>query len=368
MARRPFVSIIGPSGGNLVARLSDRLISATIVDQAGGESDTLTFVISISHPFPPAPPVGTRYMAAIGWSEGSARHAGIYTVQSVSIGGDAGSGYTMTVTCRSADYLDAMKTVDSEHFDNETVDKIFQQVAGRAGVSAMVDPELASIKLPYRLRWKQPPIDFLDDLATELGGTMKTAADRLLLMKRGAKRSASGAPFPPIIVPFDSQYGFDISIEARGEFKDLGGDWFDPIEGVLKSEQAVGIGSASRYLPVHLLPSQDEAKRAAEAIGREHARKSVSGFFSMAGNPHATAEAPVVPQGFGGEIDSLDIVCACATHEISFGDSGGWITTVDIESAASASGGKKAGGSGSGGGGDYVPSWEIPAGGPNAGG
>lgn len=366
MVRRPFVSITGPSGGNLVTRLGDRLISATIVDQAGGESDTLTFVVSISHPFPPGPPVGTRYSAAIGWSETGARHAGIYTVQSSAIGGDAGSGHTMTVTCRAADYLDTMKTVDSEHFDDQTVGAIFQQLAGRAGVSAVIDPELATIKLPYRLRWKQPPIDFLDDIAAEIGGTMKPAAERILLLKRGAKRSASGAPFPPIAVPFRDDFGFDVASESRGEFQELGGDWFDPVEGLLKSELASGIGRASRYLPVHLLPTQDEAKRAAESIGREHARKSVTGFFSMAGNPHATAEAPVVPQGYGGEIDSLDIVCACATHEVTFGENGGWITTVDIESAASAAGGRKGGGGGSSG--DYVPSWDVPAGGPNAGG
>lgn len=371
MARRPFVSISGPSGGNLVSRLGDRLQSVTIIDQAGGESDTLTFVVSVSHPFPAGPPVGTRYRAMVGWAETGARDAGIFTVQSPSIGGDPESGYAMTVTCRAADFLDTMKKVDSEHFDEETVGGIFRKLAGEAGVSAVVDPELAAIKLPYRLRWRQPSIDFLDDLAGEVGGTMKMAAGRLLMMKRGAKRSAGGTPFPPIVVPFADCHGFDLSIEARGEFKELVGDWFDPAEGILKSEMGTGVGEASRFLPVHIFPTQEEAKRAAEAIGREHARKSATGSFTIAGNADATAEAPVRPKGFGAEIDALDIVCASATHEITFGDNGGWLTTVDVESAgaASSSSSRKGGGSGGGGtGGNYDPGWDVPAGGPNAGG
>lgn len=367
MARTPFVSISGPSGGNLVTRLGDQLISVTIVDQAGGESDTLTFTVAVSHPFPAGPAVGTRYSASIGWSETGARMTGTYSVQNVSFAGDPEGGYAMTVTCRAADFLDTMKMVESEHFDDETVGSIFQKIAGRSGASAVVDPELASIKLPYRLRWKQPRIDFLDDIAAEIGGTMKPAAGKLLLMKRGGKRSASGKPLKPIIVPFEETYGFGVDIEARGEFNELAGEWFDPLEGLLKVEKGVGRGAASRFLPVHLFPSQEEAKRSAESLGREAARKSVSGSFTVAGNPDATAEAPVAPQGFGAEIDGLDIVCASATHEVSFGDNGGWITTIDIESAAdAASGGKKKGG-GSGNGKDYVPSWQVPAGGPNAG-
>lgn len=368
MARRPFVSISGPSGGNLVSRLGDRLQATTIVDQAGGESDTLSFVVSVSHPFPAGPPVGTRYRAMIGWAETGARDAGTYTVQSSSIGGDPDSGYAMTVTCRAADFLDAMKKVDSEHFDDDTVGAIFRKLAGEAGVSAVVDPELSSIKLPYRLRWRQPSIDFLDDIAGEVGGTMKMQAGRLLMMKRGAKRSAGGTPFPPIIIPFRECYGFDISVEARGEFKELVGDWFDPLEGVLKSELGAGVGEASRFLPVHLFPTQEEAARAAEAAGREHARKSVTGSFTVGGNPDATAEAPVQPTGFGGEIDGLDIVCASATHEVTFGDNGGWLTTIDIESAGAESGSRSRGGRGSGSGGNHDPGWEVPAGGPNAGG
>ena len=364
MARRPFVSIIGPSGGNLVTRLGDALVSVKIVDQAGAKSDTAEFTVRIHHPFPAGPPKGTRYMVSIGWSEQGARLAGIFTVQTVSIGGDPEGGYQMKVTCRASDYIDAMKKVDSGHFDDETVGGIFDKIAGDAGIMALVDPELAAIKIPYRLRWNHPAVDSPDDIAREKGGTLKRAGGKLPCLRRGGKRSAGGTPFPPIVVPFDKDYGFEISIESRGEFKDLGGDWFDPLDGVLKLADGTGIGEASRYLPVHPFATEDEARRGAAAAGREQARKRISGSFEMAGNPLATAEAPVVPQGYGPEIDGLDIVCSSAEQSVDFGDSGGWVTTVEVESAGEAAAKKKKGGSGALP--DLGADWEIPAGGENA--
>ncbi len=365
MARRPFVSIIGPSGGNLVIRLGDALISVKIVDQAGAKSDTLEFTVRIHHPFPAGPPEGTRYVVNIGWSQEGARLAGIYTVQTTSIGGDAEDGYEMKVTCRAADFIDTMKKVDSDFFDDETVGSIFSRIAGDAGMVAVVDPELAAIKIPYRLRHNQSAVDFLDDLAGENGGTLKLAGGKLLCMKRGGRRSAGGTPFPPIVIPFDQDYGFEVSIESRGAFKDLGGDWFDPDEGILKLADDEGIGEASRFLPVHPFASEDEAKRGAAAAGREQARKRITGSFDMAGNPLATAEAPVQPQGYGPEIDGLDIVCSSATHTVTFDENGGWVTTVEVESAGDAKAKKRKGGSG---GlpdlGD--PGWQVPPGGENA--
>ena len=368
MARRPFVSITGPSGSNLVSSLGSRLQSISIVDQAGGESDTLTMVVSVSHPFPAGPTIGTRYQVSIGWTETGARHAGVYTVQSVALSGDPEGGYALTVTCRAADFLDKMKKVESESFDNQTVGQIFEKVAQGAGISAVIDPALAQIKIPYRLRWKQAGIDFLHDLASEIGGTMKPAADKLLMMQRGAKRSASGRPFPSVIIPFEECISLDLSVEARGEYQEVAGDWFDPVEGILKVAAGIGRGDASRFLPLHLLPSKDEAKRTAEAQGREQARRTVSGSLTTPGKPEATAEAPVGLQGFGREFDSLDLICACVTHDVTFSDSGGWLTTTDVESAADAAkGGKKKGGTGAGGtGGDYTPDWQVPAGGANA--
>lgn len=331
MARKPVVTIVGPSGGDLVARLGQRLISVTITDQDGAESDELVFSVSIRPPFPAGPPKGTKYLASVGWDRNGMRLSGVYTVQNHNPTGDPESGYRMNVHCRASDFVDTMKQVDSEHFDEMTAGQIFQKVAGAAGMTAVVDPELAAIQLPYRLRWQQSRIDFCDELARELGGTMKPAGGKLVVMKRGGGRAAGGSGLPAIVVPFSDDYGFDLQIESRGAFKDIAGSWFDPVAGIEKIVKGTSIGKASRFLPVHPYGNEDLARRGGEAFAREQARKTVSGSFDMAGRPDATAEAPVKPKGYGSEIDALDLVASCVTHEITFDDSGGWVTTVEVE-------------------------------------
>jgi uncharacterized protein len=330
MARKPFVSITGPSGGNLVDRLADRLSYVQIVDQAGAESDTLDFEVRIRRPFPAGPAKGTRYQASIGWDAAGSRVTGTYTVQTAGISGDAESGWSMRVHCRAADYLDEMKKVDSEHFDDMSAGDIFRKLAGG---NVVVDPEIASIQIPYRLRWNQPAIDFADQLASELGGTMKVAADRLLVMKRGGGRSATGAAFPPVIIRFEDVIGGGLEKEERGAFRELQGAWFDPVRGIRQLAEATGLGDLSRFMPVHPFQNEAQAAVAAEAFGKEEARKAATGSIDMPGNPEATAEAPVRLIGFGPDFDGLKLVCAAATHEVTFDEGGGWTTTIELEGA-----------------------------------
>jgi phage protein D len=332
MARRPYARIIGPSGGDLVSRLGDRLPRLTMTDQAGSESDELVFDVRVAPPFPKGPQKGTRYLADVGWELNAMRLTGIYTVQTHTLSGNAEEGYTMSVRCRSSDFIDTMKKVDCEHFDEMSAGDMFRRIAKGGGMQAIVDEAIAEVHLPYRIRWNQSAVDFATELAEELGATVKLAGGKLVVQARGAGRAAGGRTLPTIVVPFAESYGFDITIESRGRFEEVGGEWFDPLAGIRKKETETSVGPSSVYMPVHPFASQDEAKRAGQAAGREHARKSVSGSFDMAGNPLATAEAPVKPEGFGSEIDSLDLVCSTATHEITFDDDGGWITTVEVES------------------------------------
>lgn len=338
MARKPFVQVIGPSGGDLVARLGKRLVSVSISDVAGSESDALTFVVAVDPPFPSTPPKGTRYAAYLGWSARSPRLMGIYTVQSSDIGGDAEAGYTMTVTSRASDFVDTMKRVDSEHFEQETAGGIFQKLAGRNGMVAVVDQEIASLPIAYRLRWNQSVVDFASDLADEVGGTMKLAGGKMVVQPRGDGKSGGGLTLPTLIVPFSSVYSFSVQVEVRGEFKETGGAWFDPAKGQKKIEKSGGPGQASEYLPAHPFADQEMAKRGGKAAGREVARKSATGSFDMAGELAATGESPVKLLNFGSELDGLKLVASGIEHKVTFDEGGGWVTTVQVEGKGDAAG------------------------------
>ena len=312
------------------------LISATLTDNDGGEADELVLVFAVQPPFPSAPAISTPFFPSFGWSEDGAdmevRDGGMFEVQNVAYGGDAESGYTMTVTSRSADFADKMKEMDSEHFEETTAGDVFQKIASKAGYSATVDPEIASAKIPYRLRWSQSPAGFANDLASDFGGTMKMANGQMLVAKRNSGKTASGTMMPPIVVSFSEVIEFDVSIEVRPEYSETSASWFDPLEGISKLVSGSSVGSGGRLAPLHPYNSEDEAKAGGESEGGEQARSAVSGSITIPGRPGAMAGAPVILIGFGGDLDGAMIVAPTITHERTFDDSGGYLTTLDLES------------------------------------
>lgn len=333
----PLIRVLGRSKVDLVPSWSALgLVSITLTDNDGGEADELAVTWACQPPFPAAAPRGTPFFPSFGsvGDDGveSMRDGGLFEVQKTSYDGDAESGYTMTVTSRSADFNDKMKEMDSGHYDDKSAGDIFQDTASKAGISAIVHPDLASKQIPYRLRHNQSPAGFATDLAAELGGTMKVANGQMLITKRNSGETASGTKIPPIIIYFVEGMDMSIEIEGRPEYKETGAGWFDIAEGVMKTVTGSSVGTGGRLAGVHPYSTEDEATSGGAAEGGEQARSSVSGSITVAGDQTAMAGAQVILVGFGADLEAAAIVAPTITHEWTFDESGGYLMTVDLES------------------------------------
>ena len=328
--RKPIVRVIGQSGGDLIPGWAEALVSVSYTDSDGGDADEIEITFTATPPFQDSPAEGTRYQLLYGWSEAFLRDAGSFTYQSDSLSGDAESGYLMTITARSSDFIDADKTADTEHFDDTTAGEIFKTLAGRSGKSAVVHPDIASIQLPYRLRYNQSTGGFASELAEELGGTLKFANGKLLVPKRNSGQTAGGRTLPTIVVPFQEQHSFEISSEGRGKYQETGSGYFDPLEGIQKVIKGTSIGSAAQLSSLHPARSEKEAELAGKAQGAEQARGSISGSVEADGSDMAMAGAPVKLSGFGSSRDGLDLVAPSISHSFVFDDSGGWTMSIEI--------------------------------------
>lgn len=327
--RKPIVTVMGPSGLDLIPGWGPALTRVSYTDNDGGEADEIEIEFAAEAPFQAPPAEGTRYRLSYGWSSGGLRDAGEFTFQSASLGGDAEGGYLLTIVARSADFVDADKSADSEHFDDMTAGEIFQKLAGDAGKSAIVDPSIASIKIPYRLRHQQSALGFAQELAEELGATLKLADGKWLLPARGSGKTASGTTLPPIALDYGQVLSFDLTSEGRPKFKEVNASWFDPQAGIAKIETAAGIGKAATLFGLHPAASADEAKVRGKADATELARASVSGTLTVEGDPDAMAGAPVILTGFGGW-SGHDLVAPSIRHDFTFDDQGGWIMNVAV--------------------------------------
>lgn len=328
--RKPIVQVIGQSGADLVPGWNEALVSVEFTDNDGGEADEINITFAVQAPFPSSPVEGTRYRLLYGWDEGELRDAGLFTYQSDSLSGDAEGGWTMTITARASDFIDADKAADSEHFDETTAGEIFQKLASRSGKTAVIDAAIAAIRIPYRLRYNQSLTGFANELAEELGGTLKFAGGKMLVPQRAGGKTASGREMPLITIAYSSVLGGEISAEGKGRYASAGSGFFDPLDGVQKLFEAPSIGSASRFLSLHPARSREEAEYAAKAQGDEQARDSVTGSVDIEGSLNAMAGGRVQLSGFGASRDAADLVASSIHHTFTFDDSGGWLMSIEL--------------------------------------
>lgn len=326
--RKPIIIVQGPRTANLLSVWGDTLVGIQIHDATANDSDSCTLTFRVAPPFPALPPQGTRYVVKVGWSADALGMTGIYTVQRVTLEGDPESGHLMRVVCRAADLADGAKSADSKHWDDKTLGEIVDDVAGSMGRPAVVDPDLRSIKIPYRARLNQSPGDFLSDLADDFGGAFKDAGDKVVMTQRGSGRSATGQPLPTITFAYERTYDFSFDFEPRGADEEAGLMWWNPDKGRWETERDEGAGKG-RLLPPRPRPSKDEARRGAAAARKEHQRQSASGSVSGPGNPLAVAGCPVTVTGFGPDADGTEWIAESIDHDID--PAGGWIMTVNLE-------------------------------------
>ena len=237
MIGKPFVIVAGAKTPNLVPLWGGSLLRVTITDQAGYESDEAVLTFS-APPYSP-PPKGTKYTISAGMLPGAAVQFGTFSASRTAFGGSPEDGDTMEVYCRAADFIDKMKATGSKHYDQEggfgTAGKIFKDLAKEAGVSALVNSAIENIKIPYRLRWNQSPLDFATELADEIGAIVKPQAGKLLVLERGKAQSGSGKDLPPILVKPETVLRLGCRYRGTAGARESGDDLVRPEEGTLEA-------------------------------------------------------------------------------------------------------------------------------------
>lgn len=303
MWRRPVLQILNGGGRDILPGLTGLWIECTVTDNAGAESDEA----EITCVGPPSrfglPSAGAKYPILGGWADEGPVLQGVYTAQTISLRGSPEEGDRIAIKLRAADYIDKLKAHGSRHYDDGTFGDLVRKVAKEVGLEAAVASEIASIRLPYQLRWSQSPIDFLRDIGRRYGAVIKPAGGKLVALKRGSGQSASGLALDAITIQRRGGYGYEIETEPRPNVGHVAAAWHDGKSGRRKLVKKTTGRDGPIFAIPHLFASEEEAKAAAEAESYERGNNSGSGHFDSPGLPRARAEAPVIVTGFGWPLD-----------------------------------------------------------------
>lgn len=290
---RPFIDV-SVDGRPVSGLFYELLNKATIHDAPGQESDSAELTFDDGGNRVAVPRFGALVEVRFGFEDAPAWKMGVFTYEKASVDGGDG-GEFLTLHCRSADRRADLKETRSEHFDEMTVGGIVEELAGRHGLGAKVDPAFASIKLPYVARLNQSAPDFLTRLADRMQAQFAVKDRKFLFLRRGA--------LPAMSIDRGECISWSFEIEPRPAHGRTEAAWFDREAGVTRIEEhSTGLqGPLKRLRTVH--SNRDEAKRAAAAEGDRLGRATGSGSLSLAGRPEIMADQPLVTTGFRSEVN-----------------------------------------------------------------
>ncbi|VAW12420.1 hypothetical protein MNBD_ALPHA09-1889 [hydrothermal vent metagenome] len=263
-------------GVGATSAFADRLLSLTVTDAAGKESDAAEIVLDDRDGIVSLPREGAKLAISLGYIETGLEYMGLFVVEEVE-----GSGFPrqLTITAKAADHRETLKEQKTRAWDGRSLGQIVGQIAGEHGLSAAVSGDLANRQLKHIAQTEESDQHFLTRLAARYGAIAAPKDDRLVFAPRGAGLAASGAAMTPVVVGVTDlvgSSGYSFTLKPRNRFAKVVASWTDRA------------GASRREV---------QAQAAADAEARKLAREEGSISLEIVGRPAVRAEAPLTVSG-----------------------------------------------------------------------
>lgn len=312
--------------------IARRLISFTLQDNEGLESDSLEIVLDDRDNAIAVPPNGCELKVFIGYWETGLVYKGLFIFDGdIGIDGPpdkmvirataAHAGNTKTIKGFNAG-LKAHKTRSWHEVDLKS---IVETIATEAGYEARVDEKLGEEVISHIDQTDESDMHFLTRLAKDRNAVAKPAGGFFIFVPKGKSTSATGRKVDGITLKRPDLTSWNMGASERGRFPAVTAYWQDLASGERVPETA-GAGEPIKKLRGNF-PTQAEAQRAAEAELRRIELGKATPSFSFPGWPELAAEGLVEIEGLRDPINGKWSITK-ATHNFS---STGYMTSIECE-------------------------------------
>ena len=303
------------------ARIRERLLSLTVTDEAGRQSDTVEIVLDDREPGIKLPRHGAEVTVSLGYEGRRETVTGSYTVDETEL---AGPGRTLVVRAKGADMRATLKVQKTRSWTDVALEDLVARIAAEHGLEPRVSDILGAWVIPHLDQTEESDLHLLTRLARDYDAVAKPAGGYLLFVAQGEAASATGKPMPAIDVRPEDTSSWRVTLADRKAYRSVRAHWHDAATGERRTETA-GSGDPARTLR-RAYASGTEATAAARAKLAELTRGT--GRLSVAlspGNPVAAAEAELRPRRFRAGVDG-SWTASRVTHKLA---GGGYSTRVE---------------------------------------
>jgi len=298
----PFFQILQGSS-DVTALVGQRNISLSLTDGVGLDADSVTYEIDDKDGIIAPPRTGVT-ITVIGGYVGRTRNFGQFIVDQVTL-----SGYPqkISVSAQSAGAKTAIKQKRPKSYDKEdypTYQDIYAEVAGRSGLQLAIASEIGSIKVEYEAQTEENDLEFATRIGMNLDAHVSVKSNRLIVVKRGAGKSASGASLGGTIIRSGvNLIAYSVNVKDTPKHTKVKATYFDRQKAKREEVEATSGSEGPEFLIREPFGTKDEAERAAEAKAKDLKRIEGQANFTIEGDPFLMAESIVTAAGIRPLVD-----------------------------------------------------------------
>jgi len=308
----------------------ERLISMHIVDNAGGESDSLAVVLDDRSNNIALPALGAELSPSIGvYSQVMSRWdfvtKGVFILDEIAL---SGPPHTVKLNCKSVDMRGSLKASRVHSWHDTTLGAVVTAIASRNGMTADIAPELAAIQIPHLDQADESDINFLRRLADQYDAVGKAGNGKagIIYFHPGAqKRAAAGLVSTLALEPSENS-SWTCTFSARERYRGVVACWYD-VDGAKRRTVCVGVEEEPVRRLKHPFNTEAEAKAGAEAAFGRFGRGTGRLNMTFPVNPYVKADQIVDVPWIRDGIDGQWLVTR-AEHKV---DKSGGTTTIEAE-------------------------------------
>ncbi|PRC90985.1 phage late control D family protein [Solimicrobium silvestre] len=309
---------------DITGKIAPRLVSLTLTECAGDDSDQLDLTLSDADGKLAIPPRGAKINLHIGWAQDGLVNKGEFTVDEVE---HSGTPDQITLRARTANLIDAFRQLQEASFHDTTLGAIIELIAFKNELQSGIADSLRNVVVMHLDQTRESDAAFLRRLGKKYDATATVKNNTLLFIPTNQSKTASGKALP--IIHLTRQLGDSHRYHSseRDSYSGVRVFWHDQKYAVRKSVVAGNPGNSKRLRTTYA--NETDARQAAVAEWQRLQRGLATFELALAlGNPALMPKSPVTVSGFKDAIDQVEWQAVKTIHSIS---DGGFTTRIELE-------------------------------------
>ena len=293
--------------------LGARLVSLSLTDQRGFESDQLDITLSDHDGRLSLPTRGVELQLAIGWKGEGLIDRGTFIVDEVE---HSGPPDVVILRARAADMREGFPAKRSQSWHQISLQDLVSTIASRQKLEPKVSTALASTMIDHEDQTSESDMHFLSRLSRRFDAIATVKHGYLLFMPAGEALTVSGAPIPPVNLTRSAGDRHRYVINDRDAFTGVIAYWQD-MDAAERKEVLVGSDKSPKRMR-ETKATEVEALQEANAEWKRIRRAGASFSMDLAeGRPDLYPETPVTAEGWKGDIDDTPWIVTQVSHSIT---------------------------------------------------